>query len=52
MCVGRIATEQVVPHIEDWDNEVFYVANESGFKITLVVTWESLRAGLVPGMQR
>lgn len=51
ICVGRIPEGQIAPAIEDWENEVLYVNNESGFEITLVVTWENLSAGVLPSMR-
>lgn len=49
--IGRIPDEHWAPHVEDWQTHVLFVDNESGFEMTLVVSWASLRAGNAPGMR-
>lgn len=49
--IGRIPDEHLAPVVEDWETHVLFVDNESGFEMTLVVSWADLRAGNTPGMQ-
>lgn len=51
IAIGRIPDEHWAPHVDDWETHVLFVDNESGFEITLVTSWDSLRAGNAPGMR-
>jgi hypothetical protein len=47
--VGKLPDEGAAPTISDPENQVLVVLNQSGFEVTFVATWRSLRAGTYPG---
>lgn len=51
LAIGRIPDELWAPHVDDWETHVLFVDNEAGFEVTLVMSWESVRAGNAPGMR-
>lgn len=51
LAIGRIPDELWAPHVEDWETHVLFVDNEAGFEMTVVMSWDSLRAGNAPGMR-
>ena len=51
LAIGRIPDEHWAPHVDDWETHVLFVDNEAGVEMTLVLSWDSLRAGDAPGMR-
>ncbi len=49
--IGRLPPNGWAPQITDPEKQVLLVANESVAEITLVVSWDDLRGGNVPGLQ-
>lgn len=47
--VGKLPDEGAAPTISDPRNQVLVVLNQSGFEVTFVSTWRSLRAGTYRG---
>ncbi len=47
--VAHIPEDRMAPKVPDPATHVLLVLNQSGFEVTLVVTWHSLRTGTHPG---
>ena len=52
MGVGELPDDAPVPYIDDPEEEVLFVDNQTFAEIRYAIKWADLRAGKVPSVQR